>query len=72
MVDKLKDDNPKLANNFKNAPPGRGKYKGKGKVKGNSQKKTGKKFQYGKVKEERKKQDPKDGETNTKKVNIKT
>ena len=69
---KLKDDNLKIAKNFKTSTPGKGKGKGKEKVKVKRQKQTDKKYKHGKGKEERKKKNLKDGESNTKKVNNKT
>ena len=69
VVQKLKDNNLKLSTRFKTSPTGKdkGKCKVKGKVKG--QKQAGKQSQYGKGNEEWNRQDPKDGEANTKKVN---
>ena len=63
---KLKYDNIKLAKNFQTSTSGKGKGKGKG------HKQNGKQSQYGKGKEEWKKQEPKDGEANTNKFNEKT
>ena len=72
LVEKLKDDNLNLANNFNTSPPGKDKGKGKVKFKGKSQKQTIKQSRYGRCKEEWKKKYPKYRETNTKKVNGKT
>ena len=68
VVEKLKDDNLELFNSFKSSPPGKGKVKGKFQGK----KPPGKQSQCGKGKEEWKKQEPKDGEANTNKVNNNT
>ena len=72
IVEKLKENNIKLSKIFKTLPPGKFKGKGKGKCKVQGKKPAGKQYQYGKGKEEWKKQEPKDGEDNTKKVNDKT
>ena len=72
IVEKLKDNNLKLSKIFKTSPPGKGKVKGKLKVKVQGKKPVGKYPQYGKGKEEWKKQEPKGGESNTKKVKDKT
>ena len=74
VVEKLKDDNLNISKSFKSLPPGKVKGKGKGKVKGNDQgkKPPGKQSQFVKGKDERKNQEQKYGEANTKKVNYKT
>ena len=46
-ANKLKNDNLKLAKNFKSAPPGDIRGKGKGKGNGKGHKKTGKQAQNG-------------------------
>ena len=50
VINKLKDDNLKLAKNFKSVPPGNCKFNGNGKDKGSGQKQTGEKAQIGKIK----------------------
>ena len=72
VVEKLKDNNIKISKSFKISPPVKVKGKGKVKLRGQVKRLARKKSQYGKGKEEWNKQEQKDGEANTKKVNNKT
>ena len=72
VVEKFKDENLNLSKSFNMLPTGKCKGKVKGKGKGQDKKPSGKHPQYGKGKEEWKKQETKYGESNTKKVNTKT